>query len=231
MRIVFLPIYLIIAFQLKAQVIMQQDAPALLQKCLKNTKNQDPTKCTKQHILNLVVNEINLLEPHQVKSTLPININLSINERGALTDIKVNKNTNAFENKISNILQRECSFFPARKNSNFIPSSLTYVIDQQVLIDHNLLNQKGNLIVTYHVEDLIPVPREEMIDMVPFAIVEDPPTTKKCTKKPQKKKNKTAFLQWSTIILINTCAKNLKIVKNIATSASLSYLKSIKPER
>jgi hypothetical protein len=195
MRVIFLPIYLllIIAFQLKAQVVMQQDAPALLQICVRDTSNTDPVNCTKQQILNIVISEINCLKFQEVKPTLPFNINLFINERGTITEITINKNNNAFANRISSLLQAKHSFFPARKNSSFIPSSLTYAIDQQALLEHNVLNQKENLIVTYQVEDLIPVPREEIVDILPFSIVDEPPTTKKCAKKTSRKEKQDCF--------------------------------------
>jgi len=163
---------------------MQEDAQALLQTCVRNTKNIEPISCTDRELLKIAVTEVMRVKEHNKPNTVVnLDIQIAINERGTITEVLVNKNLNTLENMVSKKLRAIEPLFPARKNGVFIASTLTYHIDDATLTNYILLDNRENAVVVS--DELVPSPtvaREpDSSDlMVPFVILEEPPSTKKC---------------------------------------------------
>jgi hypothetical protein len=98
--------------------------------------------------------------------------------------VLVNKNQNTLENLVSKKLQARGTVLPARKSGAFTASTLTYHTDNATLTDYIRLDDVKNMVVQLReIAPPVAVPRRnivalESIEAIPFASMEEPPSTK-----------------------------------------------------
>lgn len=205
------------AINLTAQVNMQEDAQALLQTCVRNTKNIDPVACTDREIMKIAVAEVKRIAVNNKPNTIiNLNIQIAVNERGTITEVLVNNNQNTLENLVSKKLQAMEPLFPARKNGVFIASVLTYHIDDATLTDFVLLDNSDRTAVPSN-EVIIPAVMPnitdsdpEFIEVIPFIVMQEPPSTKKCAVLETLAAKQTCFIEFTSSFIDKPLRKYLE---------------------
>ncbi|MDP5101429.1 MAG: hypothetical protein NWQ09_08885 [Nonlabens sp.] len=219
MRLSILTISLLIStvFNLTAQVNMQEDAQALLQTCVRDTKNIEPVSCTDNEIMKIAVTEVMRVKEYNKPNTvINLDIQIAVNERGTITEVLVNKNSNTLENLVSKKLQAIGTLFPARKNGVFVASVLNYHIDDATLTDYVLIdNREGIIVGSYEMAPPIAAPRgydtdPDSIAAIPFMVMEEPPMTKKCASLETLKERQTCFYDFANNYVTNALRKYLE---------------------
>ena len=219
MRLSILTISFIIStvFNLTAQVNMQEDAQALLQTCVRDTKNIEPVSCTDNEIMKIAVTEVMRVKEYNKPNTaIDLAIQITVNERGTITGVLVNKNSNTLENLVSKKLQSIGTLFPARKNGAFTACVLTYHIDDVTLTDYVLIdNREGIIVSSYEMAPPIAAPRgfdtdPDTIGTVPFMAMDEPPMTKKCASLETLKERQTCFYDFANNYITKALRKYLE---------------------
>ncbi len=127
-----------------AQIIMQKNAPALLQICVRDSIHVDPISCTNREMMRVIINEVMQFKKwNSMNATVNLDIHIAVNDPGTIAAVQVNKNSKTLENTVAIKLKTMDSFFPARENGVFIKFILTYHVDDMTLLDYRTQEEMG----------------------------------------------------------------------------------------
>lgn len=220
-HILTLSFFLSCIIQLTSQVDIKIDAPALLQICVRDTKNIESISCTDREIMKIAVTEVMRIKTFSKPNTvINLDIQIAVNEKGTITDVLTNKNSNTLETLVSKKLQAIGTLFPARKNGVFVPSILKYHIDDATLTDYILIdNREGIIVGSYEMAPpVIVLPPDYTTNpgnyAIPFAIIEEPPSTKKCAKLKNSKEKRDCFYEFMNDFIEKPLRKQLNKLEN-----------------
>lgn len=182
---------------LNAQVNMNKDAPAHLHICVRDSLLIDPVICTDREIVGQIVNEVVRFKKwNSVHAAIQLSIEIIVNERGTIIGVHVNKNGNTLENSISDKLWALSPLFPARENGSFVRSVLKYYVDDMILQDYATQEDGDNSYIIS--QAVVPINDFKLhLDVedsvLPFMVVQEPPSTKKCASLTKLKERQSCF--------------------------------------